>query len=48
MTTTELLILGGSLLVAVWIISLIWFFIALAYDMLKEQDKDYEKRNSNY
>jgi hypothetical protein len=42
MTTTELLIVAGISLVALWTISLVWFFVALAYDMLKEQDKDYD------
>jgi hypothetical protein len=42
MTTTELLTVAGIALVAVWTISLVWFFVSLAYDMLKEQDKDYD------
>jgi len=42
MTTTELLTVAGICLVALWIISLVWLFVALAYEMLKEQDKDYD------
>ena len=42
MTTTELLTAAGISLVALWTISLVWFFVALAYDMLKEQDKDHD------
>lgn len=38
----KLLIIGGISIVAFWAISIVWMIIALAYDMLKEQDKDYE------
>ena len=41
MTNLQILITLGCCLVSVWVISLIWFFIALAYDMLKAQDEDY-------
>jgi hypothetical protein len=41
MTNLQILITFGCCLASVWAISLIWFFIALAYDMLKAQDEDY-------
>ena len=41
MTNLQILITFGCCLVSVWTISLIWFFISLAYHMLKAQDDDY-------
>jgi hypothetical protein len=42
MTTTELLIIAGISIVGFWVISLVWLFVGLAYEMLKEQDKDHD------
>lgn len=38
----KLLIIGGISIVAFWVISIVWMISSLAYDMLKEQDKDYD------
>ena len=34
----DLLTLGGSILLAIWIISIIVFFVMLAYHMLDDMD----------
>ena len=38
MNNMDLLTLGGSILLAIWIISIIVFFVMLAYHMLDDMD----------